>query len=207
MLGLPKAIFPKIVAPGTKLGTLTEKAAEALGLVKGIPVAAGGADTQLGLLGLGITTHGQVGVIAGSTTPVMVTTQRPCLDQEGRTWAGMYVFPKTYVVESNAGGMGSSLAWFAGLMYSDSPVPIAALSGDALASVPGATGIISTLGVSLFNAKALALPIDGLTFSTMTTPSGSSGRTHLRARCAGRYGVFGKSQHRSGGQGCRNPAT
>ena len=178
-MGLPKGIFPKIVLPGTKLGGLTAKAATELGLAPGIPVAAGGADTQLGLLGLGITGPNQVGVIAGSTTPVMVTTSQPKIDPEGRTWTGMYVFPKIYVIESNAGGMGSSLEWFAGLMYADSPSPVAALSGDAANSVPGATGILSTLGVQLFNAKALGLPIDGLTFSTMNTPTGQNGRSHL----------------------------
>ncbi|MDD5367838.1 MAG: NAD(P)-dependent oxidoreductase [Anaerolineaceae bacterium] len=178
-LGLPIAIFPRIVFPGTKLGGLTAKAASELGLAPGIPVAVGGADTQLGLLGLGITGPNQVGVIAGSTTPVMVTTSQPKIDPEGHTWTGMYMFPKTYVTESNAGGMGTSLDWFAGLMYANSPAPVAALSGDAANSLPGASGILSTLGVHLFNAKALGLPIDGLTFSTMTTPTGLSGRSQL----------------------------
>jgi sugar (pentulose or hexulose) kinase/phosphoglycerate dehydrogenase-like enzyme/ribulose-5-phosphate 4-epimerase/fuculose-1-phosphate aldolase/putative sterol carrier protein len=178
-LGLPLHIFPKIVQPGTKLGGLTQAAAEALGLPAGIPVAAGGADTQLGMLGLGITQPDEIGIIAGSTTPVMVTTDTVCIDPEGRTWTGMYPLPGIFVVESNAGNMGASLEWFANLVYSGSPAAVAALAGDAANSIPGATGILSTLGAQLFNASALGLPVDGLTFSIMTTPTGADGRSHL----------------------------
>jgi sugar (pentulose or hexulose) kinase/phosphoglycerate dehydrogenase-like enzyme/ribulose-5-phosphate 4-epimerase/fuculose-1-phosphate aldolase/putative sterol carrier protein len=178
-LGLPLSIFPKIVSPGTRLGGLSDSAAQELGLEAGIPVAAGGADTQLGLLGLGITAPNQVGVIAGSTTPVMVTTSQPCIDPQKHTWSGMHVIPGIYVVESNAGAMGVSLDWIASILYADSPAPVAALSGDAAKSIPGATGIFSTLGVQIFDATALGLPVDGLTFSAMTTPSGPPGRTHF----------------------------
>jgi sugar (pentulose or hexulose) kinase/phosphoglycerate dehydrogenase-like enzyme/ribulose-5-phosphate 4-epimerase/fuculose-1-phosphate aldolase/putative sterol carrier protein len=178
-LGLPAGIFPKIVQSGTKLGGLTQAAAQSLGLQAGIPVAAGGADTQLGMLGLGITGPNEIAVIAGSTTPVMATSTVAHIDPEGHTWTGMYPIPGVHVVESNAGNMGASLEWFAKLLYTDSPAPVAALAGDACNSIPGATGIISSLGAQLFNASALGLPVDGLTFSTMTTPTGLAGRSHL----------------------------
>ncbi|MBE0685518.1 MAG: class II aldolase/adducin family protein [Anaerolineaceae bacterium] len=178
-LGLPKSIFPRIVKTGEKIGTLSPKAAEELGLQAGIPIAAGGADTQLGLLGLGIVGPGEIGIIAGSTTPVMVTTSSPVLDPNKRTWTGMHAIPNAYVVESNAGAMGTTLEWMAGILYADSPAPVAALAGDAQHSVPGASGVISTLGSQIFNASSLGLPVDGLTFSSMTVPSGPNGRSHL----------------------------
>jgi sugar (pentulose or hexulose) kinase/phosphoglycerate dehydrogenase-like enzyme/ribulose-5-phosphate 4-epimerase/fuculose-1-phosphate aldolase/putative sterol carrier protein len=178
-LGLPMHIFPKIVPTGMKLGGLTQTAAEALGLLPGIPVATGGADTQLAMLALGISHPGEIAVVAGSTTPVMVTSDRVHIDPQARTWTGMYALPGMFVVESNAGNMGASLEWFSNLMYSDSPLPVAALCGDAQYSQPGAAGILSTLGAQLFNASALGLPVDGLTFSTMTVPTCGEGRSAL----------------------------
>ena len=178
-LGLPKSIFPPMVKTGEMLGKLSPKAAEELGLVEGIPVVAGGADTQLAMLGLGITAPGELGIIAGSTTPVMATTSAPKLDSEKRTWAGMYVLPGVFVVESNAGGMGNTLEWISGIFYADSPAPVAALAGDAGHSIPGASGVISTMGAQVFNASALGLPVDGLTLSSMTVSSGTGGRSHL----------------------------
>lgn len=178
-LGLPERIFPKILKPGDKLGGLMEEAAGALGLKAGTPVAVGGADSQLGLLGLGVTTPGEVTVVAGSTTPVMVTTNAPRLHPEMRTWAGMHVIPGVYVAESNAGGMGTALEWIAGILYADSPDPVAALSADAARSVPGAGGILSTVGTQIFHAAELGLPVEGLTFSAMTAPGGLAGRGSL----------------------------
>ncbi len=189
-LDLPVAIFPRIVIPGTKIGGLTEQAAAELGLQPGIPVGAGGADTQLGLLALGVTTTGQLGVVAGSTAPVMATTATPKIDPNKHTWSGMHVVPGVFIVESNAGGMGTSLEWLSGLLYSDSPLPVAALSGDAAKCGPGAGGVISTLGAQVFNASALGIPIDGLTFSTMIVPSGKEGRARF-ARAALEGMAFG----------------
>lgn len=178
-LGLPESIFPALVKPGDQVGTLTANAAQQLGLIEGIPVAAGGADTQLGLLALGITQSDEVGIIAGSTTPVMVTTNTPLFDPGRRTWTGMHAIPGIYVVESNAGGMGNTLEWIAGLLYADLPDPVAALGGDASASSSGAGGVLSTMGSQIFNASALGMPVDGFTFSSMAVPTGAAGRSRF----------------------------
>src|SRR5262249_49421366 len=49
-------------------GRLSAAAAAALGLPAGIPVAQGGIDAYLGMLGLGATQDGDVAVIVGSST-------------------------------------------------------------------------------------------------------------------------------------------
>jgi len=178
-LGLPEKIFPGLKQAGSKLGKLTKEAAYNLGLVPGIPVGVGGPDTQLGLLGAGIVSAGQIGVVAGTTTPVQMTVDKPIIDTEMRIWTGLHVIPGLYVLESNAGQMGSTLEWMAHLMYGDSSNPVARLSAEAAASTPGAHGIHSTIGASVFNASALEPPVDNLTFSSVIARMGDEGRADV----------------------------
>jgi autoinducer 2 (AI-2) kinase len=165
MLALPRRLFPAVRRSGALLGPLTPSAAEALGLVPGTPVAVGGADTQCGLLGAGVTRPGQMAVIAGSTTPLQLVTARPCVDPEARLWTGHHVVPGLWVLESNAGAMGETLDWFAGVLYPDSPDPAGRFMAEAGRSAPGAGGIVSSLGAEVMNAKSLSLPVGMLSLT------------------------------------------
>jgi L-ribulose-5-phosphate 4-epimerase len=178
-LGLPEKIFPPLKTAGTNLGKLTREAAAHLGLIPGIPVAVGGPDTQCGLLGAGVVSAGQIGVIAGTTTPVQMALDKLVIDPEMRTWTGLHVIPGLYVLESNAGQMGSTLEWTARLMHAEAPNPVAMLSAEAEASVPGAHGMHSTIGASVFNASALEPPVDNLTFSSVAARIGDEGRADV----------------------------
>ncbi|MCL4249887.1 MAG: xylulose kinase [Anaerolineae bacterium] len=60
--------FPTDIVPiGAPTGSLSAEAAEALGLPAGIPVAMGGGDAFVGLLGLGVVEPGDLGVVTGSS--------------------------------------------------------------------------------------------------------------------------------------------
>lgn len=170
-LNLPEGIFPPLLAPGQRLGELREDAAAHLGLQPGIPVAVGGADTQMGLLGMGAVKAGQLGIVAGTTTPIQLVTGAPVIDSQRRLWAGRYVVPGLYVLESNAGGMGESMEWIARVLYRHLPDPVAGLCAEAGQVPTGARGIKSNLGVQVFNASELTLPVDTLTLSTMAGSS------------------------------------
>lgn len=178
-LGLPEKIFPALKQAGSRLGRLTKEAASNLGLIPGIPVGVGGPDTQCGLLGAGVVSAGQIGVVAGTTTPVQMAVDKPIIDTEMRIWTGLHVIPGLYVLESNAGQMGSTLEWIARLMHGDSPNPVAMLSAEAADSIPGAHGIHSTIGAAVFNASALEPPVDNLTFSSVITRLGEEGRADV----------------------------
>jgi len=178
-IGLPEKIFPQLKDAGTRLGKLTREAAANLGLTAGIPVATCAPDTQCGLLGSGVVSAGQVGIIAGTTTPVQMVVEKPVIDEEMRIWTGLYILPGLYVLESNAGQMGSSLELVARLIHAGAPDPVAMLVAEAEAASPGAHGMLSTIGAAVFNASAMEPPVDALTFSSVMARSDDEGRADV----------------------------
>jgi sugar (pentulose or hexulose) kinase/phosphoglycerate dehydrogenase-like enzyme/ribulose-5-phosphate 4-epimerase/fuculose-1-phosphate aldolase/putative sterol carrier protein len=175
-LGLVGKILPSLKHCGSRLGKLSKEAAANLGLSPGIPVAVGGPDTPSGLLGAGVIAKGQIGVIAGSTTPVQMVLDELVLDPEMRTWTGLHVIPGLYLLESNAGQMGATLEWFARLVHPAAANPVGLLVAEASTSIPGAHGILSTIGATVFNAAVMEPPVDSLSFSSVSARLGEEGR-------------------------------
>ncbi|MDI7252930.1 MAG: NAD(P)-dependent oxidoreductase, partial [Actinomycetota bacterium] len=178
-LGLPEKIFPDLVSSGTRLGELSPEAASHLGLPAGIPVVAGGADTQCGLLGVGAVAPGDLAVIAGTTMPLQAVTPAPVLDSEGRLWTGVHVVPGLFVLESNGLTAGYVLEWFAGLLYCEYRHPLQALLAEARLAPPGSSGVFSSLGTAVFDARTISIPVGNLALSHMAAPPGREGRRNL----------------------------
>ena len=109
-IGVECAIGP-LVEPGSVAGHLSVAAASETGLVKATAVICAGADTQCGLLGMGVSQEGQVGIVAGWSAPVQMVTSRPVLSSEARTWAGLFPVSGGWVLESSAGDIGDSYRW------------------------------------------------------------------------------------------------
>jgi autoinducer 2 (AI-2) kinase len=87
------------------------------------------------------------------------------IDPQRRLWTGRHVVPGLWVLESNAGGIGKALDWFARLLYPDALDAVALLTAEASTSLPRACGMTSTLGVTIFNASQMGLPVDSLTMT------------------------------------------
>ncbi len=178
-LGFDRSLFPEPVDAGAPIGSLTPQAADLLGLVPGIPVAAGGADTQCGLLGAGAVKDGDLAVIAGTTMPLQLVTGELILDKTGRLWSGLHVVPGRYILESNGLVTGDVIDWFADLLYPDSPDAALSLFAEAEKSVAGAMNIYSTFGTALFDGRVVGFPVGNLTFSHMITGDASQSRRHI----------------------------
>lgn len=176
---LPREIFPAIKSPGSLLGKLKDAAAAALGLRAGTPVAVGGGDTQCGLLGQGVTAVGALGIVAGSSVPVLQVTDRPRPDADGRLWANHHVIPGRWTLESNGGGAGEALDWIAGLLYPDVDHPILQLLHEASQSTPGSAGLVSSLGAEIMDARDFRLPTGSLTLNYITTAGDPNRRRQL----------------------------
>lgn len=130
---------PRVVAPGEVIGTLTGRAAEALGLPVGVRVVQGGADALIGMIGLGVAQPGQLALITGSSHLQFGVTESP-LSAPG-VW-GSYadiVYPGRFIVEGGQTSTGSIINWLGrltgGLDYEE-------LNAKAAALEPGSEGLV-----------------------------------------------------------------
>jgi autoinducer 2 (AI-2) kinase len=178
-IGLPAHLFPELREPGARLGTLLDGAASHLGLRAGTPVAVGAADTQCGMLGAGAIAPGDLGMVVGTSAPVQLVLDRVELDADGRLWTSPHVAPGRCTLESNAGGVGEALEWIAAILYADARHPVLHLLDEASRSLPGASGIRSTFGAGVMDARELALPVGHLTLSHMLAADDPDRRRHL----------------------------
>ncbi len=108
-----EAKFPTdILKIGEVAGLLSPSAAEQLGLPAGIPVASNGGDAFIGLLGLGVTAPGDMGVITGSSNVLAA------LSAQALHFPGVFgsfpssLIPGLHLIEGGQVSSGSILNWF-----------------------------------------------------------------------------------------------
>jgi len=111
LCGLPAAVLPPVVDPGTVVGEVSAAAAEATGLRAGTVVVAGGADTQLGLLGAGAE-RDEYTVVGGTFWQNTVLLGEPLIDPEARLRTLCHVAPGEWMLEGIGFYCGMSMRWF-----------------------------------------------------------------------------------------------
>ncbi|WP_045224045.1 FGGY-family carbohydrate kinase [Methyloterricola oryzae] len=130
----------EVVPLGDLIGTLTPEAAQHLGLRAGTPVAQGGADAFIAMLGLGVVKPGSLAFITGSSHLHLGLSARAF---SGRGIWGTYadaVMPGLHVVEGGQTSTGSVVQWFKNLL--GEATSYAALDAEAAALPPGAEGLL-----------------------------------------------------------------
>ena len=109
---LPEKWPTTIVPLGKGDGELCPGAAEALGLIAGTPVAQGGIDAYLGMIGMGATAAGDVALIVGSSTCLLAQSRAGVF---GSGAAGCYpdaTVEGLYTLEAGQTATGSILDWY-----------------------------------------------------------------------------------------------
>jgi xylulokinase len=137
-LGLDTGVLPPLVDAGTIVGELRDGA---LGLPLGLPVVVGGGDTQIAATGAGGLAAGVVSVVAGTTTPLQVSTAEAPMDPERHPWVSAHLTPDRWAVETNAGYTGMSFDWLAMITGRS----VAELVEEAALSLPGASGVTAVV--------------------------------------------------------------
>jgi autoinducer 2 (AI-2) kinase len=101
-----------VVESGNAIGEVTKRAAAATGLRPGTPVVTGGGDTQLGLLGIGVTDPDRVTVVGGSFWQTTVLMDRATIDEKIRLRTLCHVVPGQWMMEGIGFYCGLTMRWF-----------------------------------------------------------------------------------------------
>ena len=105
--------FPQDVRHiGDCVSTLTEEAAEFLGLDKNIIVGQGGIDAYIGNIGLGVVKPGRIAVITGSSHLIMGFTDKPAYSKGIFGPFPNAVITGLWVAEGGQTSSGSIIEWF-----------------------------------------------------------------------------------------------
>lgn len=112
MVGLDPAVLPPVRESGTVLGQVHRDAAAETGLKEGTPVVVGGADTQLGLVGIGQVDPGQFTVVGGTFWQQTVGVDEPLIDPEMRLRTLCHSLPGQWMLEGIGFYCGLTMRWF-----------------------------------------------------------------------------------------------
>jgi len=154
---------------GSAVGTVTAKASRATGIPHDTLVATSGADTQCGLLGLGVYDELEAGVVAGWSVTMQAVTGQPILSPDRRTWAGCFLTPDKWVLESTAGDAGNSYRWLAETVWDGLPGAFNEMEAQAAAAPIGSEGVVALLGPSRMDMADLGLRTGGILFPVPLT--------------------------------------
>ena len=111
-IGLPKDIYPPVVESGTKIGVVTKAASKQTGILAGTPVVAGGADTQMALVGAGSVKAGDYTVCGGTFWQTTVLSDVPIFDPEKRPRTLCHAVPGQWMTEGIGFYHGFTMRWF-----------------------------------------------------------------------------------------------
>ncbi|GKY89115.1 autoinducer-2 kinase [Sinisalibacter aestuarii] len=112
LAGLDRAMFPRVVEPGTAIGTVTRAAADETGLAEGTPVVAGGGDVQLGSVGLGVLDLGDAAVLGGTFWQQVVNIPPGSVDKTMRLRVNSAAVPQMNQAEAISFFVGLTARWF-----------------------------------------------------------------------------------------------
>ena len=157
--GIPVTVLPPVTDPGTVVGEVTAEAAAQTGLRAGTPVVAGGADTQLGLLGAGVRA-GEFTVLAGTFWQNTVLVDKPLIDPVIRLRTLCHVTPGEWMLEGIGFYCGMAMRWYRDAFCDGETAvargrgvdPYVVMEENAARIPPGSNGVYAILS-NLMNAR------------------------------------------------------
>jgi autoinducer 2 (AI-2) kinase len=185
--GLSPAALPPVADPGSVVGEVTALAAAQTGLRAGTPVVAGGADTQLGLLGAGVRA-GEFTVLAGTFWQNTMLVATPLIDPEIRLRTLCHVTPGEWMLEGIGFYCGMAMRWFrdafcdaeATVARGRGVDPYVVMEENAAKIPPGAGGVYAILS-NLMNARRWVHASPAFAGFSLGDPAGTGRAACVRA--------------------------
>jgi xylulokinase len=149
-MDVPVEMLPPAMPSTQVVGTLTEAAAQELGLVEGIPVVSGGGDVPCAMIGSGAISHGRVHLYLGTSAWVFAVTPDFNMEAEG-IGPGVSCDPNGFGLGGEMDNAGGCLKWFNEQLFGQEEHEAAQAKGistyqlmDQMAAVipPGSEGLL-----------------------------------------------------------------
>jgi autoinducer-2 kinase len=187
LCGLPRDVLPEVADPGTVVGAVTSEAAAQTGLRPGTPVVAGGADTQLGLLGAGVRA-GEATVLAGTFWQTTMLVTEPLIDPQVRLRTLCHATPGEWMLEGIGFYCGMAMRWYRDAFCAaevaaarDRGVdPYLVMEEAAAAIPPGSNGVYAILS-NLMDARRWVHASPSFVGFDLGDPAGSGRAAGIRA--------------------------
>jgi len=108
--GLSTDLVPQVLSPGQQAGELSPAAAEATGLLAGLPLIVGGADHVLSAYAAGVNRPGDCLVKLGGAGDILAASERPVVD--ARLYLDAHPVPGRWLPNGCMATSGSLIRWF-----------------------------------------------------------------------------------------------
>ena len=118
-IGIRTEQLPEIVQPGTNVGTLSQEAAQQLGLTTKTCVVTGGMDQAVGAIGAGNFEPGKISETTGSALAIQATISDPMIDQSKVVPVYYHSVPGQYLLVPVCPTAGMAFKWFRDAFFQD----------------------------------------------------------------------------------------
>ncbi|MGH2785558.1 MAG: autoinducer-2 kinase [Actinomycetota bacterium] len=153
LVDLDPGVVPPVVPPSTVIGKVSDAAADDTGLAAGTPVVTAGADTQMGLHGVGART-GQVTILGGTFWQQAVVVNTPLIDPKKRLRTLCHVSDDEWMIEGIGFYSGLAFRWFRDTFCPDLVAEAKRTGSDPYALIeemaspipPGSNGVVAIVG-------------------------------------------------------------
>lgn len=136
--GLCEERLPRLVPPGTPVGTLSGPMAEAWGFSTSLQLVSGGGDQQCAALGAGAVGTGEVEVGIGTAANILAVTDIPQEDPKRRVICHRAAVAGKWILEGAMLATGKLIEWMRETVYPG--LSLAEIDREVALSRPGAGG-------------------------------------------------------------------